>query len=310
MKTIAICAMVVLGAIVLVLITGCKLLNSPPVAHFAYDKPSIASPLTVSFNASSSYDSDGSIVSYQWDFGDGSKGTGIATTHSYETTTTSFYQIALTITDDGGAQATISRVITVMPNALPRARCSATIVPGGPIYYVLFDGAASYDPDGSIVSYAWDYGDGQSGSGVKTTHAYSHEGPYTVRLTVTDNEGACGTITQYIGVGSPTYWSSSIDVKITAVEYNVSILGYEIEPDSVGCAGETARLVAQAKNVSGHHLDSVTISARAWDESGTLIDILRYRVHDVSPGEVFEFTLYVFDLGSVRTIELYDIASY
>ncbi len=53
-----------------------------------------------------------------------------------------------------------------------------------------FDASASYDPDGSIVSYAWDFGDGSTGSSVKTDHTYAEAGTYAVSLTVTDDDGA------------------------------------------------------------------------------------------------------------------------
>lgn len=65
---------------------------------------------------------------------------------------------------------------------------------GGPYYGdsgapVQFDGSASFDPDGEIVSYEWDFGDGQSGTGVSPTHIYNSDGEYTVTLCVTDNQG-------------------------------------------------------------------------------------------------------------------------
>ncbi len=53
-----------------------------------------------------------------------------------------------------------------------------------------FDGSGSDDPDGEIVSYAWDFGDGETGEGVDPTHTYTTAGPFTVGLTVTDDEGA------------------------------------------------------------------------------------------------------------------------
>lgn len=55
---------------------------------------------------------------------------------------------------------------------------------------VQFDGSASYDPDGTIASYAWTFGDTGTGSGATPTHTYTAEGNYTVTLTVTDNLGA------------------------------------------------------------------------------------------------------------------------
>jgi VCBS repeat-containing protein len=64
-----------------------------------------------------------------------------------------------------------------------------------------FDASESTDADGSIVSYAWDYGDGNVGSGVYPSHPYTSSGLYTVVLTVTDDGGASSTDTQLVNVG-------------------------------------------------------------------------------------------------------------
>lgn len=66
-----------------------------------------------------------------------------------------------------------------------------------------FDGSGSHDPDGSITGYAWAFGDGGTGTGATPTHTYAAGGTYTVRLTVTDNSGATGTVTHPITVTSP-----------------------------------------------------------------------------------------------------------
>jgi PKD repeat protein len=55
---------------------------------------------------------------------------------------------------------------------------------------IRFDGTASYDPDGRIRSYAWQFGDGYSDRGATPTHAYQHAGRYTVTLCVTDDHSA------------------------------------------------------------------------------------------------------------------------
>ncbi|HEC95116.1 MAG TPA: PKD domain-containing protein, partial [Thermoplasmatales archaeon] len=52
-----------------------------------------------------------------------------------------------------------------------------------------FDGSASYDPDGTIISYSWDFGDGETGTGKMPSHTYKTSGKYTVTLTVTDDDG-------------------------------------------------------------------------------------------------------------------------
>ena len=67
-----------------------------------------------------------------------------------------------------------------------------------------FDAAASSDPDGSIASYAWDFGDSTSpGTGVTANHVYAVSGTYTVSLTVTDNRGATTTTTRQVQVQVP-----------------------------------------------------------------------------------------------------------
>jgi trimeric autotransporter adhesin len=58
-----------------------------------------------------------------------------------------------------------------------------------------FDAGTSRDPDGSLVSYAWDFGDGASAAGATASHAYTWAGTYTVRLTITDDEGATDSVT-------------------------------------------------------------------------------------------------------------------
>jgi PKD repeat protein len=72
------------------------------------------------------------------------------------------------------------------------------IPPKIPTTIVSFDGSDSYDPDGYIVDYIWDFGDGNSANGVTALHTYTAPGSYTVTLTVVDNDGACSTDTANI----------------------------------------------------------------------------------------------------------------
>ena len=65
-----------------------------------------------------------------------------------------------------------------------------------------FDGSASSDSDGSIVSYDWDYGDGNIGSGATANYSFVADGDYTVTLTVTDNEGATDITSTVVSVTS------------------------------------------------------------------------------------------------------------
>ena len=83
----------------------------PPVANFTYTPSSPTVGQTITFDARNSYDPDGEIVSYEWDFGDGSTGSGITVTHTYSLADT--YTVTLTVTDDDGLTASISKQVTV-----------------------------------------------------------------------------------------------------------------------------------------------------------------------------------------------------
>ena len=65
-----------------------------------------------------------------------------------------------------------------------------------------FDGRASTDPDGSVASYAWDFGDGGSSTTSSGSHTYAGNGTYEVRLTVTDNRGASSTTSRQVTVAA------------------------------------------------------------------------------------------------------------
>ena len=69
---------------------------------------------------------------------------------------------------------------------------------------IQFDGTGSSDPDGTIVLYEWDFGDGSSGTGATPTHAYSLAGPYVATLCVTDDEGARSCCTADVTVLPPS----------------------------------------------------------------------------------------------------------
>lgn len=179
--------------------------NQAPTAGFT----STIENLDAAFDASSSADSDGSIASYTWDFGDGQVGSGISATHSYATGGT--FNATLTVTDNEGAtDSRTQSVIAVAPNQAPTASFLAPVenLTGS------FDATASSDPDGSITAYAWDFGDGDTGTGSTATHSYSVPGSYLVTLVVTDNQGATGTLTQSVTVSaantSPTAEFSSV----------------------------------------------------------------------------------------------------
>ncbi|MEW6365026.1 MAG: PKD domain-containing protein [Acidobacteriota bacterium] len=166
--------------------------NQPPVAGFSYTPSNPVVNGDVRFDGSSSSDPDGTIQRWEWDFGDGAKGQGEAETHSYKYA--GVFYARLTVTDNGGKKDETTQTITVHANQPPTASFSYVQSTDVPTQFD-FNGSASYDTDGYIVSYAWDFGDGSAPvtlSGTSVTHTFPALGTYTVRLVVTDNLGAKG----------------------------------------------------------------------------------------------------------------------
>ncbi|KQU67656.1 hypothetical protein ASC58_14135 [Phycicoccus sp. Root101] len=156
--------------------------------------------LALSVDGTASSDPDGSVLSYAWNWGDGTGGgTGSSATHSYSTAGT--YPVTLTVTDDQGGTATITRSVTVQaaPNQAPVAALTHT--ENGLTTSV--SGTGSTDADGSLMTYSWSWGDGTiAGTGSTATHTYATTGAYTVTLTVTDDGGATGATTATVVVGA------------------------------------------------------------------------------------------------------------
>jgi PKD repeat protein len=190
--------------------------NAPPIANFSAtdDAPTVGD--TVEFDASGSYDPNGEVVSYEWDFGDGTTGEGVKVSHSYANT--GYYVITLTVTDDAGAVGTARHAVNVQEKSsgggCSGGSCGGPDIPlavitglpgcsGGEVGVPIeFDGSYSRAAEGKIVSYKWDFGDGTTGSGVRVSHAYQKTGRFLVTLTVTDENGTKGTAVGAVSIGS------------------------------------------------------------------------------------------------------------
>ncbi len=179
--------------------------NQPPVARFTFTPASPGPGVPVSFNAAASYDPDGTIVGYQWDFtGDGVfDRTGVNPTWTFPAAGT--YNVRLVATDGLGATGQTMQTIAVtaaVVNQPPVARFTHTPAAPRPGDWIRFDASASSDPDGSIALIQWDFqNDGVfDATGLVVFHQYLAAGTYTVRLLVTDNRGATGLTMQTIAV--------------------------------------------------------------------------------------------------------------
>jgi uncharacterized protein YceK len=172
--------------------------TEPPVLRY-YITPQQARPgEQVVFDASDSYDPDGNIIYIEWIFPDEVIPNSIAFKTFSEP---GLYHVILRAVDDSGMESSESfdyEVVGIPPVA------NFTYEPYSPIVnqVVTFNASPSYDPDGTIVSYVWNFGDGSTGDGVVVSHTYASEGTYTVTLTVTDDDGLTNTTSMEIQVSS------------------------------------------------------------------------------------------------------------
>ena len=184
-----------------VTVTSGQVDNAPPSASATVTPNSGRAPLPVTFDGSGSTDSDGSIVSYVWDFGDGSNGSGITDAHTY--TGQGSYQAVLTVTDDRGATATTSVFVFVdPPNQVPVVDFTATPLAGRPPLDVSVDAVNSYDPEGGALSYGGRSATARTASTPQAQHTYGSVGIYTLMLVVTDPDGGSASMSRSIVVSS------------------------------------------------------------------------------------------------------------
>jgi len=170
-----------------------------PTASFVYSPANPAENETIYFNASESNDEDGTIESFDWDFGDGTTGKGETITHRYGSGGS--YTVLLRVTDDDGNIDNASQTVSVGDNESPVA--SFFFTPSNPVVnqVIQFNATESHDPDGTIVAYQWDFGDGTPAAvGVLVEHQFNSKGTYTVYLRVTDNSGNTDSASQTITV--------------------------------------------------------------------------------------------------------------
>lgn len=169
------------------------------------------------YDASASADPDGDVLMYTWDFGDGTPPkSGLNPTHTYAEGGT--YPVVLTVDDGTGLSNAIhTAALTVTINRPPvavagdhRVVCTKDVV--------VFDGSGSNDPEGSLLRYQWNFGDGTNAEGLNPTRIYEKEGAYPVTLVVQDDSGLPGN-------------SDADRITVQVYESPVAVAG----PDQTGC---------------------------------------------------------------------------
>jgi PKD repeat protein len=139
---------------------------------------------------------------FTWDFGDESDlATGANVTHTYEAPGTYLVTAIATSNQGDTGQASIAIVVT---GEGPDANFTADPTRGNAPLTVSFDASGSTAGDNAITDYTWDFGDGDTGTGITVEHTYDTPGTYAAKLTITADTGATGTTTRLITVTGST----------------------------------------------------------------------------------------------------------
>ena len=177
--------------------------NLLPIAQLTIS-PLIPHPgFPAEFNAEGSHDPNDPIMSYHWEFGDGTEATGPVVSHTYPEA--GEYTITLILTDSKGGETCLTRDVQVALTTPPTADFSLVLKPDQDVIRagdLLTFRDESSGADSEIVSWKWDFGDGVEAAGQRVTHSYEDYGEYVVILRVTDTHGEAGIQTRSLSIAS------------------------------------------------------------------------------------------------------------
>jgi PKD repeat protein len=186
-------------------LVGCTEWMANVVPNAAITVTNGVDKFTFTFDGRGSSDTDGTVETWGWTFGDGGTAYGEIVEHTYAVDGT--YIVNLTVTDDQGAQGSVAITVLIQGEA-PIALFFANPHNVQTGEQVVFNGEDSYDPDGEIDRATWDFGDGMTLTGwwedvQIVNHIYGTIGLYTITLTVTDEDDMTGTVTHEVRVHRP-----------------------------------------------------------------------------------------------------------
>lgn len=186
--------------------------------------------------SSSTFDVDGDLIRYKFDWGDGefsdwselfeSNGS-VLMIHSWDDV--SVYEIKVIAQDEEGNNSSWSIPLNVTVSQTESEWESPVAEISVPVDVsaddaIVFDASSSFDLDGAIVSYYWNFGDGTNGSGITPSHVYDNPGEYIVTLTVTDNNGKTSSQTMIVEVGAGVEGQSEENQGVLSINWNSVII--------------------------------------------------------------------------------------
>ena len=185
------------------------LVGSLPKALFTYIPVEILPNEEVTFNASESTSTNGTIATYFWDFNDNSTFTGNGSVANHRYSTNGVYRVNLTVTDNYGLYDSIILELQVGVRPIPLF----VFDPQAPMVNDTVTFTASATSGSAVTSYGWDFGDGFfENTNVSTiTHIFYAEQDYNVTLTIFDIDGLHSSYNQTVPVIAPTGESIGAD---------------------------------------------------------------------------------------------------
>ncbi len=189
--------------------------NNPPTAGFTYS----CTQLYCSFTDAST-DSDGTIASRSWNFGDGTA-TSSATNPGHTYAANGTYSVTLTVTDNGGQVDTETQSVSA---------AKANVAPTANFTFLCSELACDFtdtstDSDGTIASRSWSFGDGGTSTATNPSHTFPASNTYSVSLTVTDNGGLTATSTQSVTVAQANVLARDTFSRTTASGWGSADVG-------------------------------------------------------------------------------------
>jgi len=190
--------------------------NGPPVIDLKAPALINEGQATV-FDASASKDPEGGTLTFAWDFGDGTTADSAKPTHTYKTFST--YTLKLTVKDLEGLEAT--KEVSLKVNGLPKGDIKSQQAAGLQNYNVKFNSKDTKDPEGTELTYKWDF-DTSDGSGVDSTdpnpsHNYAKPGTYEWKVTITDGNGGTTVKTGKVTVSAMSQYTLGLIVLLVVI---------------------------------------------------------------------------------------------
>ncbi len=206
--------------------------DTPPIAVIECEETGIEGELFY-FSGRSSADGDGIILYYLWEFGDGFSSNNMNPIHRYGTQGT--YKVTLSVKDNDGLTDKTSRTIEIKDQDTGAAFTVTNSMGFAPLTVQFQDASTSYD---EVTLYEWDFGDGYRSNDRNPSHTYLEPGAYTVRLTITDEDGDSYTTTEtdIVKVWALDYESPEI-INAEAERINetdVLVVAYVVDNQQIG----------------------------------------------------------------------------